>query len=160
MATTKPRITVTLTKRQHEVIKAMSDYSGKSMSAFISEMLEAAMPTLERMATTFQKIKIAQDKERSRFIEGLDEAQAALEPIVMNTIGQFDLFMGKVERALDGEGDPACGDESPTSAEAPAPTTNRGATPKRAKSAKPTAATVSGVSLPSKNSKTRRMPTA
>ena len=160
MATTKPRITVTLTERQHEVIKTIAGIGGGSMSAFISEMLESALPTLERMAATFQKVKQAQDQEKGRFLASMDRAQAALEPVVMEAVGQFDLFLGRIEAAADGAAGDAGGAHAATSDAAAAPTTNRGATPKRAKTAKPTAATVSGVSLPSKNSKTRRMPTA
>ena len=55
----------------------------------------------ERMAATFQKIKRAQDAERARFLESVDEAQAAIEPVVMQTLGQFDLFLGAIDRAAD-----------------------------------------------------------
>jgi uncharacterized protein (DUF1778 family) len=160
MATTKPRITVTLTKHQHDVISTIAKLGGGSMSAFIGEMLEAALPTLERMAVTFQKVKQAQDQERGKFLESMDRAQAALEPVVMEAVGQFDLFLGKMEAAVaDAPGD-AGGAPVAADTAASAPTTNRGATPRRAKTAKPTAAKVSGVSRSSKKSKTPRMPTA
>lgn len=159
MATTKPRITVTLTKRQHEVFTSISASSGQSMSSLIGEIIELSMPTFERMATTFQKLRATQDRERAKVAQVLDEAQNALEPIALAAVGQFDLFMGKVESAV-GAGEPQRSEDCTAPAARPAPSTNRGATPKRAKTAKPTAATVSGVSLPSKNSKTRRMPTA
>lgn len=68
MATSKPRITVTLTKRQHDVLKVISECGGNSMSAFIQEMLELSLPTLERMAATFQKLKASQDIERARVV--------------------------------------------------------------------------------------------
>lgn len=160
MSTTKPRITVTLTERQHEVISAIAKLGGGSMSAFIGEMLESALPTLERMAATFQKVKQAQDQERGRFLASMDRAQAALEPVVMEAVGQFDLFLGRIEEAAGATATDARARAGGVAAAAPAPTTNRGATPKRAKTAKPTAATVSGDSPPSKKSKTRRMPTA
>ena len=159
MATTKPRITVTLTKRQHEVFTSISASSGQSMSGLIGEIIELSMPTFERMATTFQKLRATQDRERAKVAQVLDEAQNALEPIALAAVGQFDLFMGKVDRAV-GDVGPQRSEDGTAPAARSAPTTNRGATPKRAKTAKPTAATVSGVSLPSKNSKTRRMPTA
>jgi hypothetical protein len=160
MATSKPRITVTLTKRQHEVLKVISECGGQPMSAFINEMLELSLPTLERMAVTFQKMKQAQDIQRSKLADALDEAQTALEPIALSAVGQFDLFMGRIDDALVPAGD-ATGGAHATGAERPsAPSTNRGATPKRAKAAKPTAAKVSGVSISSRKSKTGRMPTA
>lgn len=133
------------------------------MSTFISEMLELSLPTLERMAATFQKLKRVQDVQRENIRDALDEAQTALEPIAMQAIGQFDLFMAKVEQASGVAGstdarERAGGAAAPDAP--PAPATNRGATPKRAKAARPTAARVSDVSKSKKNSKTQRMPTA
>jgi cell pole-organizing protein PopZ len=125
MATTKPRITITLTHRQHEVLQAMATYSGKPMSATISELIEAAAPTLERMAATFQRIKQHQDQERQRMIRQLDDAQSVMEPLVMETLNQFDMFLGKVEKAA-GAGD-AGGATATAATESPA--TNRGDTP-------------------------------
>lgn len=160
MATNKPRITITLSKHQHDVLRAISECGGQPMSTFVSEMLEAALPTLQRMAVTFQKVKQAQVQERGKFLESMDRAQAAIEPVVMNMVDQFDLFLNRMDEAAGGAPDGSGATPAAPSAAAAAPTTNRGATPRRAKTAKPTAATVSEVSLPSRKSKTRRMPTA
>lgn len=137
MATVKPRITVTLTQRQYDVLKVISDCGGNPMSAFITEMLEVSLPTLERMAATFQQIKYAQDKQKTKFAEVLNEAQVALEPIAMSALDQFDLFLGNVaEAAAPGvRGTSAAG----AVAHALAPATNRGATPPRPKARKPSA---------------------
>jgi uncharacterized protein (DUF1778 family) len=104
MATTKPRITITLNERQHAVLRSISENSGQSMSAFVHELLEQSLPVLERMAETFRKIKGAQDEQRRRIVQELDDAQTAVEPVLNQVLGQFDLFMGKVERAA-GVGD-------------------------------------------------------
>ena len=126
MATTKPRITITLNQRTYEVLRAISDLGGKPMSAFVAEMLDSALPTLERMAATFQAIKGAQDTERGRFLASLDRAQAALEPAVMEAVGQFDLFLATVETAVADGGHP--GGEAPAETANPRPVT-RGSTP-------------------------------
>lgn len=99
MATTKPRITVTLSDRQYAAIKGISDNSGQSMSAFLGELLEQSLPVLERMGETFRKIKSAQDEHRARIASELDLAQSAVEPIVAQALGQFDLFCARVESA-------------------------------------------------------------
>ena len=106
MATTKPRITITLNQRTYEVLKAIGDLGDKPMSAFVSEMLDSALPTLERMAATFQAIKGAQETERGRFLASLDRAQSLLEPAVMEAVGQFDLFLATVETAVSDGGHP------------------------------------------------------
>lgn len=130
MATTKPRITITLDQRTYNVLKAISDCGDKTMSGFVSEMLDAAMPTLERMAVTFQAIKTAQAVEKDKFIASLDRAQAALEPAVMQAVGQFDLFLGAIEDAAEGRGAPACGEFPSLPSARPDPRlVTRGSTP-------------------------------
>lgn len=131
MATSKPRITITLNEKSYSLLKTINECTGQPMSVFVAEMLESARPTLERMAVTFQKIKRAQDDERSRFLRNVDEAQAAIEPVVMETLGQFDLFLGRIEQAVDGRPDAAQAAPSDQPPPQRAPLTNRGDTPRK-----------------------------
>ena len=128
MATTKPRITVTLTERQHEVLKIISDTGGQSMSALLGELVEVSLPTFERMANTFQKLRQAQTIERAKMIEVFDQAQAALEPIALAAVDQFDLFCGRLEGAAEGAPDGSEATPAAPRAAPAAPSTNRGAT--------------------------------
>lgn len=141
MPTKKPRILITLEQRSYDVLKSISETSGRPMSSFVSELLEGAMPTLERMAVTFQKIKQAQDSERATFLAAVDDAQSVIEPVVMEAIGQFDLFMGRVDAAADAvsaKGGPRLrGVPSAASAAVPVPRTNRGVTPTQPKRPQP-----------------------
>lgn len=122
MATSKPRITITLTEQQYEVLKDISDNSGQSMSAFVQELLGQAFPVMERMAETFRRLRAARDEQRQRIVDDLGQAQAAIEPLVGQAIGQMDMFFTKVERAA-GVG--------------LTPVTNRGVTPRGGKGRKP-----------------------
>ena len=160
MATTKPRITITLNDKSYAVLKAISECSGQPMSTFVTEMLDSARPTLERMAATFQKIKRAQDAERARFLERVDDAQSAIEPVVMATLGQFDLFLGQIENAV---GIRAVTDASAASTgidimppAAKSPPTNRGDTPTRAHASKPKRSKASGAVLKNAVSKKKK----
>ena len=134
MATTKPRITVSLTKRQHEVLKAIADNGGATMSGMLGEFIEAAMPTFERMAATFQQVRKANIQERARIVEALSDAQDVMEPIALAAAGQFDLFLSKMENAvgIDGTG-PGTGSVDAIAAALVSPSTNRGVTPNRSK---------------------------
>lgn len=142
MSVTKTRITISLNERTYAVVRAISVLGGTPMSAFVSEMLDSALPTLERMAATFQAIKNAQTAERGKFLASIDRAQAALEPAVMEAVGQFDLFLGKIEAAVDVQTDATPGAPGERRPQAnPRPVT-RGSTPlKRKKSAASTATT-------------------
>ncbi len=158
MATTKPRITVTLTQRQHDVLRVISDCGGQPMSAFISDMLEQALPVLERMAESFRKIKAAQDEQKKRIVEELDQAQAEVEPVLKQVLGQFDLFMTKVEQATlagaDGVREHA---SAPALVAGSTPVTNRGVTPSPSHPPKRPRRKASGaISSPEVSSKTSR----
>lgn len=153
MATTKPRITVTLTERQHEVLKIIAATGGSSMSSLLGELIEASLPTLERMANTFQKLRQAQILERAKMVEAMDESLAVLEPIAAAAVDQFDLFLGKIEKAVEGAPDGSGATPGAPSTAPTAPVTNRGATNTRAKARKPSAARVSKVSEKSSFSK-------
>lgn len=137
MATNKPRITVTLTPRQYEVLKTIADTGGATMSGMLGEFIESAMPTFERMAATFQQVHKANQKERERIVEALSDAQTALEPIALAAVGQFDLFLGKLEGAVEGRVRGGAADSALLSAAPVIPRTNRGVTPIRAKRPQP-----------------------
>lgn len=121
MATRKPRITVTLSEKQYEVLKTISDSSGQAMSTFVGELLEQTLPVLERMALSFRRIKIAQDEQKKRIAKELDDAQTAAEPFLAEALGQFDLFMNRVEEVS--------GVKNGTESSVLTPVTNRGVTP-------------------------------
>ena len=115
-----------MNQRTYEVLKTIGTLGDQPMSAFVSEMLDSALPTLERMAATFQAIKNAQTTERVKFLESMDRAQAVLEPAVMEAVGQFDLFLATVEDAVaDGGRDEGA---APAATADPRPVT-RGSTP-------------------------------
>jgi predicted DNA-binding protein len=122
MPTIKPRITVTLSERQHAVLRSLSKSSGQSMSAYIAELMELVLPTLERMAATMQALAQTRDGEMQRVREQLDEAQRVFEPVAMAAVAQADMVMERVERAV--------GATSP-------PPTNRGVTTTPEKPKKP-----------------------
>ena len=132
MATTKPRITVTLTERQHEVLKIISDCGGQSMSSLLGELIEVSLPTFERMANTFQKLHQAKTYERSKMIEAFDQAQSVLEPIASEALNQFDLFLGKIEQGIAAPGPQRSEDTDAATTAPTVPRTNRGVTPNSA----------------------------
>ena len=138
MATTKPRITITLTQRQHEVLKTIADCGGNTMSGMLGEFIESAMPTFERMAATFQQVRKANVQERARILEALSDAQTALEPVALAAAGQFDLFLGQAENAAGIIPTGAGTDTGAVMLSAlPSPPTNRGVTEKNTASTKP-----------------------
>lgn len=141
MTTKNPRITITLNPQHYKTVQGISALTGKPMSAFIVEILDASMPTIERMAVTFQKIKNLQEESRSRFLETIDEAQSLIEPVVMEAESQFDLFLDRVEKAVD---QPRASARAAVAVRPPSPPTNRGDTPLSGKRLKASSRKASG----------------
>lgn len=137
MSTSKPRITITLTHRQHELLRAISESSGQSMSSFVSELLETAEPVFERMAATFQRLKQQQDQQREQIKANLEAAQASLEPLAAGVLAQLDIFLGGIEQASGHVPDAAPAAPGQARKRAKSPPTNRGVTPPPRKSSKP-----------------------
>lgn len=128
MPTAKPRVMVTLEERQHQVLASMSKSTGQSMSSILGELVDQAMPVLERMAVTFGKLRHMRDAERSKLVDSLEAAQAAFEPLAQEAVGQFDLFLANVEKASRAPGLPRSGRPG-GQAKHRTPPTNRGVTP-------------------------------
>lgn len=146
MATTKPRITITISDRQHQLLKSISDTTGQSMSAFVVELLETSEPVLERLAATFQAMKTVKDKERVRIVQTLDDAQSAFEPLAMAAVDQLDMFLGKIEEEAgvpEGMRSSRTGNTASSSPSPNSPHTNRGVTPTVPKRRKPAPANAS-----------------
>ena len=61
MSTSKPRITITLEDEAYALLQRMSAQRGKSMSAIVTELLDAAAPSLERASVLMQRAQLAQE---------------------------------------------------------------------------------------------------
>lgn len=136
-----PRITITLSDHQHKLFKSISSYTGKPMSTSISELLEAAIPVLERSAAVFQRIHEQQQREKERITSELTQVQDALEPIAAQFLNQFDMFLGRIapekEQDAEGKGAPVHGACLPSATQPLTPHTNRGDTPPLGDTLKP-----------------------
>ena len=135
-----PRITITLTEQQHQLFQSLTKYTGKPMSGYISDLLHASTPVLERMAAVFQRIHQQQQKEKNRLTSELEQVQDALEPIASNMLNQFDLFLAKVAPVSDEQADArpprpneVWPDGRTTAQPSSTPHTNRGDTPPHGK---------------------------
>jgi hypothetical protein len=122
MPTTKPRITVTLTDHQHEVLSRMSGLSRTSMSAIVVDMLDTALPMLERVVSMMQAAADAPQQVREGMVASFERAERDLLP-------QLNGMMGQLEMLLAPGGVPALAGARP-GASAPKgarpPTSNRG----------------------------------
>lgn len=127
MATTRPRITITLTERQYELVKTLSDSSGQSMSGFIVEYLELAQPVLESMCVAYQRIKQADTARKQELKNSIEAAERSIRPLVESVNAQVDFFFSNVDQnGLSGAEGAGNAHAAPDASESPL--TNRGVT--------------------------------
>lgn len=96
MATTKPRITVTLEPHHHELLRRLAGHQGQSMSAIMVELLETVAPVLERVCVAIEGAKAASDSVRPRLKVMAEKAEADILPFAEASMSQLDMFIAEV----------------------------------------------------------------
>lgn len=79
MPTSNPRITVTLQPAVHALLRRMSELTGNSQSALVSEILEQSSPVFERVVRVLEAANEAKEEMRGKVAADLANAQAKLE---------------------------------------------------------------------------------
>jgi uncharacterized protein (DUF1778 family) len=133
MPTNKPRITITLTDQQHELLQSMAGFQGGSMSAIVVDLLETALPVMERIVTVMRAASTAPQE----MLDGLKESMERAESLVISQmhehIGHLDNFVEEAAAAggtgvtrSGAPGSPAAAASSKVRKEPRPPTSNRG----------------------------------
>lgn len=132
MPTARPRITITLTEQQYALLQQLSEFQGESMSAIVGDLIETAIPVMERIATVME----AASKAPKEMLDGLRESMERAESIVLEQmqghIQQLDIFA--LEASGGGTGPlrsggpvpPAVASRSSARRDTDPPTSNRG----------------------------------
>jgi hypothetical protein len=136
MATTKPRINVTLEPHRYAMFKRLAALQGVSMSSLIGELLEAVAEPMERVCVVLEAAAKAPGDLKAGLRSAVDRAEATLMPAALKAIDQFDMFMGDVGDVIEAAGGPAGGCVSgplsgPPAADLDPRLVTRGSTPLR-----------------------------
>jgi uncharacterized protein (DUF1778 family) len=86
MATTKPRITVTLEQDVYETIQALAAIQGRSMSSIVSEFLTMVNPVQQKVLAAVSRAMSVQKSSKADLInqleKGQQEAESAIGPLL------------------------------------------------------------------------------
>jgi hypothetical protein len=93
MPTTKPRITITLSQHQHDLLGAMANAQKVSMSSIVVELLDTAVPVLERVMELINAAKRAPKEAIEELKRSLDRAEEGLVGMQAEALGQLDLLV-------------------------------------------------------------------
>jgi hypothetical protein len=97
MPTAKPRITITLEPRTHEVLARLSAAGGDSMSALVTQFVDLAVPSMERLVVVLERARAAPEETRAGLAAAIDRAERNLMPALQAAVDQRDLFLADLE---------------------------------------------------------------
>jgi hypothetical protein len=92
MATTKPRITVTLDEGVYETLKGLSELQGVSMSSIVSELLSTVDPVQRKVLQAMRHAFALQGSAREDFAAQLDRANDQAEAMALPLFEALDGF--------------------------------------------------------------------
>ena len=100
MATTKPRITVTLEPRTHEVLARLAAVSHKSMSSIVAQFVDVSAPSLERVVVVMERAKAAPKETLDGVAASVERASRDVIERLQAAMGQADMFLGDTAKRL------------------------------------------------------------
>lgn len=106
MATTKPRITISLTPEQYEIVRRLSVLQKAPMSRIITDFFGEVAPILANVADTLEAAQRASSDARAKFVRAAEVANDELRPLAEAVKNQFDMFAGELERLNRSVSDP------------------------------------------------------
>jgi hypothetical protein len=92
MTTKKPRIQVSLTTAQYELLRNLAELQDRSMGSIVSELFDQVHPVLERVAVVLQAAKRAQSSALDGLRQATEDAEAEIAPMVGAAMHQLDLL--------------------------------------------------------------------
>lgn len=99
MATSKPRLTITLEPSHHAVVSDVARLRHVSKSTVVTEMLAASIPALERVSKLLAALEAAKSGGyTSDFAANLEEAERTLAPLLAAALEQLEIPVERLSK--------------------------------------------------------------
>jgi predicted CopG family antitoxin len=92
MATSRPRITITLTDATYSTLTELASLQERSISAIILELLELVDPLNRKVIKTIKRLQNVQRSSNADLVKSLDKAQAQAEAALVPLMALLDSF--------------------------------------------------------------------
>lgn len=102
MATTKPRITISLDEQDYAVLKRLYTLNGVPMSRTVSELVAMLTPVLGRMADNLEAVAKADEETRSRIAESLEKHFFSVNKIYGEAVKSLDCLSEELDSQVKG----------------------------------------------------------
>ena len=99
MPTANPRLMLTLTPDQYDLLSRLARVQGRSRAAVVMELLETVVPVFERVVVAAEAAQRAQVQATEGLRDSVQAAEAAILPHVSAAMGQLDLLVEEAVRS-------------------------------------------------------------
>lgn len=103
MATSKPRITITMEQQHYDVVQRLAKLQGKPMSKVVTELLTEIVPVLAKVADSLAIAVNAHANVKQKMVQAAEQAEQDFQPLMAQAIDQFDLFASQLAAVVEGE---------------------------------------------------------
>jgi hypothetical protein len=103
MATTKPRLTITLEPHTYAVISELSRLQGKPKAHIITELLDTVVPVFERTAYLLELSDKATTGVNDDIKASMERAEEKLRRMMDDAMDQLDMLSESLSDGVDGD---------------------------------------------------------
>lgn len=93
MPTAKPRITITLTEQQHDVLMTLAHIQKVSMSSIVVDLVETTLPVLSRLAEVLKNAADAPQSVRDEIRKSAERAESDMAGHGHTMLEQLDFLV-------------------------------------------------------------------
>lgn len=96
MATTKPRISVTVPNHVHDTIRRLAELQGRSMSAVVADILDSIHPPLMRTVALLEAARDAPAQVKEGLRRTIEDMEREMVSASGAGVAQMDWLLGKI----------------------------------------------------------------
>ena len=100
MATTKPRISVTLNPETYDELRALAAINRQSLSAVIGGLLDAVVPTVHRVVEVGRRFQSLSEGMQAQVTATFEDAEAEIAPALRIVQDRAFSALAAVEEAI------------------------------------------------------------
>lgn len=104
MVAKNPRVSVTLSPEDYEILRRLSELNGESMSSIIGELVQAVSPALGRVVDVVEVAQGAKPEVLEQLRRVAEDSERVMSPILQAGMEGFQQF---ADRAADAARPPA-----------------------------------------------------
>lgn len=99
MVAKNPRVSVTLSPEDYEVLRRLSELNGESMSSIVGELVQTVSPALSRVIEVIEAAQGAKPEVMEQLRRVAEDSERVMSPLLQAGVEGFESFADRVVEA-------------------------------------------------------------